>query len=369
MKEEFPSHGGNLAWAAERYGLAEGDFLDFSSNVNPLGPSPRAMEAARASLEKLPNYPEPHADGLKRELASYLGVEPGLLVLGNGSTELIYHLVSCLAPRRVSVVSPAFGECERAALRAGAEVAHLQLRPESAFELEARELARAAAGSGLTFVCNPASPTGRLYDREELLPALEACRERGGVLAVDQSFMGFCPPALEERASLMPEAGTQGLVIISTLTKLFALAGLRGPGWLAAPPDMASRLEERAAPWRVNVVAAAAARVSLKDEEYVRRTRTMVAEWREEMARRLSESAGCRVFPSAANFLLLRLPDGAPPAAALADELGRRGILVRVCGDFRGLEEGYIRVSVRTPRDNQRLIEALGEVVKSKLEA
>lgn len=362
MRGGFPQHGGDLVWAAERYSRAPGDFLDFSANVNPLGPSPLALEAARKALSDIASYPEPDGASLRLELASHLGVDPGLLILGNGSTELIHHLVRCEGPQRVTVVAPAFVEYERAAHNAGAETFELQLRPEDGFFLDPQRLVEAASSSQMTFFCNPASPTGRLYERRELLPALHTCRETGGLLVVDESFMCFCPPARAGEASLLPEAGKDGIAIVSTLTKIFALAGLRGPGWLAGTRGLVSRLEEDAIPWRMNGVALAAARSSLADRDYIENTREKVAEWREAFASGLQATGMFEVFPAHANFLLLRLEHPGMEAAGLVDELGRRGLLVRLCSNFRGLEHGFIRVAVRAPAENARLLEALEKI-------
>jgi len=368
MSGGFPQHGGDLVWAAERYSLAPGDFLDFSANVNPLGPSPQALEAARAALSDISSYPEPDGASLRRELASHLGVDPGLLILGNGSTELIHHLVRCVGPRRVMVVAPAFAEYERAADNAGAETFELQLSPENGFSLDPQQLADAAASSQMTFFCNPASPTGRLYERRELLPALRACRETGGLMVLDESFMWFCSPARAREASLMSEVGKDGIAIVSTLTKIFALAGLRGPGWLAGTRGLVSRLEEEAVPWRVNGIALAAARSSLADGEYIERTREKVAEWRESFASGLQATGMFQIFPSHTNFLLLRLRHPGLRTVGLVDDLGRRGLLVRLCDNFRGLEDGFIRVAVRMPAENARLLEALEDIKASGLE-
>lgn len=375
-REGRPAHGGNLEWASERYGLAAEEFIDFSSNVNPLGPPPRALEAARAAVNEAARYPEPNAAKLKSALARHLGMGEESLVLGNGSSELIHLLVRCVARPSahrgeaalggsgVAVVAPAFGEYERAARIAGVEPTFYRLLPRQGFSLRAASLAEEAARSQLTFLCNPASPTGRLYPREELLPALEACREAGGILAVDESFMDFVPPGEVEEATLLDLAGEKGLAVFSTLTKAFALAGLRGPGWLAGPVELASRLEETAVPWRVNVAAQAAALASLEEGAYLEETRAAVAAWREELAEGLSSTGLFEVFPSRVNFLLLRLSREGIVAGELVDALGRRGILVRDCADFRGLGNGYLRVAVKRPEENRRLLEALEDAAR-----
>jgi threonine-phosphate decarboxylase len=362
MTGDYPPHGGNLSWAADRYGLEPGDFLDFSSNVNPLGPPPRAVEAARRALEDVHRYPEPDARSLKSALSDFLGVEEEQIMLGNGSTELIHHLCRCKGPHRVTVVTPAFSEYERAARIAGALVYHYQLRPDDGFYLDREGLAEAAAGSDLTFFCNPASPSGRLYDRRELLPALQACRESGGVMVVDESYMGFCRAPEAEQATLLPEVGKGNLVIISTLTKLFALAGLRGPGWLATDAVTVSRWEKAAFPWRVNAAAMVAGSSALADSGYIMRTQELVSEWRGALHRGLEDTGFFKVYPSSANFLLLRIFHSTRDASDLADALGYRGLLIRNCADFAGLDSRFARVAVHSPGRSNRLIEAIREV-------
>lgn len=362
----FPDHGGDLSWAAQRYGLRPEEFLDFSCSVNPLGPSPSALEAARSALNRMSLYPEPNADSLKRRLASWLGTSPSLLVLGNGSTELIHLLLRCRHPRRVTVVSPSFSEYERAARLVGAEVEHFQLSPSHGFTLDPFALARTVARSDITFFCNPASPTGVLYRREELLPALEVCREAGGLLVMDESFMRFCPTEERERATLMTWVGEEGLAVMSTFTKLFALAGLRGPGWLAGPRKLIMEMEENSVPWRVNEVAAAAADASLADVDYLRRTRESVCAWRKELTQEMEKIGLFQVYPSHTNYLLLRIEEKGLEGRELVDKLGSRGILVRSCFNFRGLGEGFIRVAVRSPQENRRLLEVLREVAATR---
>lgn len=357
----FPSHGGDLGWASERYGLPRGRFLDFSSSINPLGPPSAALRAARAALRRASSYPDPRSGRLRRELAAWLGIDPHLITLGNGSTELIHHLVRCRSPRRVIVVSPAFSEYRRAAEAAGSRVKEFPLSPDEGFTLDVEALVGAAYRSEMTFFCNPNNPSGGLYSRAELLPLLEACRAAGGLLVVDESFMGFCPEKEREGATMIHLAGEEGLVVISTFTKLFALAGLRGPGWLAGTRELIDELEEKGFPWRVNVAAEAAALACLRNEVYLRRTRARVGAWREELARGLQKAGPFRVYPSHANYLLLRLPLGGPEALALVDGMGRKGVLVRSCHDFFGLGEGFVRVAVRKRRENGRLLRILRE--------
>ncbi len=362
LRTDDPAHGGDLDWASRRYGIDPGSFIDFSANVNPLGPPAAALEAARNALGEIIRYPEPDSASLKGALSAFLGVRPESVMLGNGSTELIHHVCRCEKRERVTVVAPAFAEYERAARISGARVSFYQLVPENSFSIDNRTLASAAAGSDIIFVCNPASPSGHLYKREELLPALEACREKGALMVVDESFMGFCAPGEAGRASLLFEARNGGLVIVSTMTKLFALAGLRGPGWLVSNEEEIARLQQAAFPWRINSPAQVAATAALGDRAYLAKTRDSVARWREELQRDLEATGHFEAYPSRTNFLLLRILDDRLNSASLRDGLGRRGILIRDCANFRGLDSCFVRVSVQKPANNERLIAAIREV-------
>lgn len=359
----FPAHGGGLEWAARRYGLDPDAFLDLSSNVNPLGPPADALEAARNALEQISRYPEPDGAGVKSALAAFLGVELDRIVVGNGSSELIYDLCRLFGPSPVTVVAPAFSEYAAAARAGGAPVEHFTLRADDSFALDTDGLLGQVRKSGVLFLCNPASPTGRLYRHRELLPLVEACAEAGTALLVDESFMGFCEPDEALDASLLTEAG-EGLIVFSTTTKLFALPGVRGPGYLVSDPETAFRVGSIAAPWRVNVVAAAAAAASLRDDAYLARTRQCVPIWREELTRGIGGAGTFDVFPSRTNFVLARLLRGG--GAALVDRLGRMGILVRNCGSFIGLDEEYIRIAVGKPEATRRLTAALTEALAEK---
>ncbi len=365
--EEFPAHGGNLEWAAGRYGYKPEEFLDFSSNVNPLGPPRPALDAARDALKAMHRYPEPDAGSLKRAFSRFLGVGPESIMLGNGSTELIHHLCRCLKPGRVLIVSPAFGEYESASRSAGAEVVFFTLHPEDGFPLDTGELSRLAAGADMVFFCNPASPSGTLYPTEEILAAHRACMKGGGTLVVDESFMGFCtPPEAQESSVLALAPETRGLSVISTMTKLFALAGVRGPGYVVASPKLISDLENMGVPWRVNSIASAACRAALLDGSYIERTRESVSAWRERLRRDLEATGFFRVYPSAANFLLLGIAGASLDAGGLADALGRKGILIRNCGNFHGLDSHFIRVAVLSPDANRRLVEAIREIMEKE---
>ncbi len=355
-------HGADPYRASRHYGIDAADFLDFSTNVNPLGPPASALDAARQALVRADRYPDPLNEALKQALTGFCGVPAERLFVGNGSTELIYHLLLALAPARVCVAGSHFSEYAAAARACGSELTTLAWEAEAEFEPDMLQLQYAAETCDVLFVCNPGTPHGHLYPRAQLMPALEACRRSGALFVTDESFLGFCPPEARSAATLVPELDGGNLAVLSTVTKLFALAGLRGPGYLACDEGLRRRLETTTPPWRVNVVAEAAALAAMQDLGYRERTLLAIPAWRRELTAGLARLADFRIFPSEVNYVLLRLPEP-QQGTALVEGLAHRGILVRNCSDFTGLDTRFVRVAVRPPDEIERLLASMEETI------
>lgn len=353
-------HGGDLAAACRRWGLRPEEVLDFSASVNPLGPPAGVWEALRRALPAVTAYPDPRAGVLVEGLAGALGLPEECLLATNGAAEGIFLLLRALRPRRVLVTAPGFLEYERAARAVGATLAYLELRPENGWRLAAQDLAGALGAGDVFFLCNPHNPAGWALGAREAEEVRAACAAAGSFLAVDESFLPFLPPA--EQASLAAAAARGGnLAVIGSLTKFYALPGLR-VGYLVAAPALLDSLRAQRDPWSVNALAQAAGAAALEDSEYAARSRAYVAEERAFLAASLA-ALGCRVLPGTANFLMLAVRP-ARRAPALLEGLARQGILVRDLSGMRGLGEGFWRVAVRTRQENLRLLEKLEAAMK-----
>ncbi len=354
------AHGGRREEAARRLGIPKEELLDFSASINPLGPPPAALEAITKSLAEVAYYPEESGAGLAENVADFLGVAPAEVALGNGSIEIIYWLAALLGPRRVLIVEPTFSEYRTACQAAGAECESLMLAPADDFVLDVESVD--PRGRDLVFVCNPNNPSGNLTDSEQILYLWQKCRAAGAALVVDEAFIDFAGAG----SSVLSAGVREGLYVIRSFTKSFALAGLR-IGCLAAEESLAAALRARMPAWNINCLARAAARAALADGDYLVRTRKLTPLLRERLFTDLNGVEGVRPFPSAANFILFHAgPFGAGrggiergSSGDLAGRLELQGILVRDCRSFRGLGDGYIRVAVRDERDNSQLLSAL----------
>jgi threonine-phosphate decarboxylase len=355
-------HGGNIYLFAERLGVGESDIIDFSASINPLGVPGSVLSVLTEQIKYLFNYPDPDTKKLRLKIAERTGTDPESVICGNGSTELIYLIVRALRPRRVLVPAPTFSEYERAAKCVGAETIYLPLEKENSFDLSADELISTMDGKNsspltphssrpfdMAFLCNPNNPTGRLIRKDDMLKIADAARDMGCVLVVDEAFIDFCPGA-----SIIGEVSSNSyLVVLRSLTKMYALSGLR-VGYMLLPPSLSDAVREAKEPWTVNSLAQIAGVAALDDEAYRAETFSTIKKEKRALEKGFGRM-GISYLRSSANYYLLQMEK----ATELAARLREKRILVRECSNFVGLDSSYIRVAVKSETDNRRLIEEI----------
>jgi threonine-phosphate decarboxylase len=362
-------HGGDRLTAAERFGGSPDEFLDFSSNIHPLGPPQRVIEALSRALESgkpavLTQYPDPLSRRLRNKLAERLDVSPEQLLIGNGAAELIDLAVQVFRPGRVGVVRPCFSEYERSARIHRCSLVSIRAREEDRFIPAEQELCSLIGRSDLVFLGHPNNPTGQCIPVPVLERAADEAARSGTVLVVDEAFIDFVPGG-EKRSLIRRLSSFPTTLIVRSMTKFYALPGLR-LGYAVGSRDWIERLARHKIPWSVNALAQIAGEAALEDEAYQREAERWGTAERSELADGLQRIGAVDVFPSETNFLLLRLRvgDDHPSRASgwLQEQMGRRGILIRDCSTFPGLDGRYVRVAVRTREENERLLAALREV-------
>ena len=338
-------HGGRLWATARALGLDPANLLDFSANLNPLGP-PGGVVALlrRADPALLAAYPDTDAPSLRKALVRRHHVPDPCLVLGSGGAALLFLALRALAPKRVLVPVPCFREQPRAVAACGAELASL---PMQDLRLDLGRLE--PRGCDAVLLTNPHNPTGQLLDREALLAWRRAHPDVA--LVVDEAFMDGVPGG-----SVLPEiVELPRTVVLRSLTKFYAMPALR-VGHALADAATAERMRGLQEAWPVGQLELLAAEAALADEAYERAT---LAFLREEAPRFHGElvGLGLKVHPGAAPFRLVELPDGDGPGCA--GRLLERGILVRTCADWPGLGVPFLRLALRGREDRRRLLEAL----------
>ncbi len=358
-------HGGNGEAVCRAHGIPADALLDFSASINPDGPPARArarLVTEASDTRLLTQYPDADARELRSALAAHVGVEPDHIVVANGSSALIGACIRAVAAQSCLLPVPAFGEYRRALDAAGCAVSTCRLEPEAGFRIDVDALCRElhAHRPALCILTNPHNPSGALIPQPGLRRLMQLTRELSCVLLVDEAFVDFVP---EE--SLVGQVGcSDRLMVLRSMTKFYGMPALR-VGYAVSSSSLATRIERQLPPWPVSRLAAAATVEALRDVDYATHVRDTVARERTWMVGALRD-IGLQPYPSAANFVLIALPDAWPDSTAVQQRLiASDRILVRDCRSFEGIETvRYIRVSVRSRADNCVLIKALASLQK-----
>lgn len=324
--------------------------LDFSVNVNPLGTPDSVEEALHRAAASCGWYPDIEAERLKRAVSGMLGVPEEQLLFGNGASELFMAAVHALQPRKTVLPVPSFYGYEYAAKAAGSELLFYRTKRENGFRIEEELDGLLTEDVDLLFLANPNNPTGRLADPAMLEGILRHCGERGIYVVLDECFIEFCG----EGRSLISEAERFGsLIVVRAFTKIFAVPGVRLGYAVCGNPALREKIARQLPEWNLSCFAQEAGCACAELSGFILQTQAYVEREREFLAEGL-ERRGFSVFPSDANFLLLYSRD-----AFLYERLLEKGILIRDCGNFRGLEKGFYRIAVRSRAENEILLAAL----------
>ncbi|RLM20299.1 threonine-phosphate decarboxylase [Brenneria alni] len=350
-------HGGNVLEMALKTGLDANQIIDFSANINPLG-MPDTLKAAIASqLDRAERYPDVEYRELHVALARAHGCETANIIAGNGATELIYAVVQYLRPRRALLLTPGFAEYRRALQRVGCEIDDYAMHEAEGFQPDAQLLTVLDNTQyDCLFIATPNNPTGLMPDAALLQAIVWRCRQHHVALIVDEAFIDFLPaePGLIPQLSAFPQ-----LYILRSLTKFFAIPGLRLGYLVSADETAIHAMKQSREPWTINAFAALAGEVVLDDHAYIDATHRWLAQQQVWLYRNLSAIPELQVWPPAANYIFLRC---LRPEIDLQQRLLEQCILIRSCANYPGLTANDYRVAIKSETDNRRLIAALHQM-------
>ncbi|TVY07681.1 cobyric acid synthase [Paenibacillus cremeus] len=351
MLERY-GHGGDLWTAAESFGRPKEQFLDFSSNMNPLGPPEVIGRLVQERWQEVAHYPDPAVRELTRMLAQKHGVEPECILVGNGAAELIDLAVRVLQPGVTGLARPSFSEYEEAVDKIGAQVLDIPLQASSGFELQLAEVQAASKHCDVLFLGHPNNPTGRL------LPKSVVQWLRGGDVpaVIDEAFLDFSER--EEELTLIPAAArSRNLTVIRSMTKFYSIPGLR-LGYAVAHPDRIKAMRRLQVQWSVNALSQWIGTAVLAEKAFAKRTLAWLPKERAWLTAGLKK-LGLMVYDSDTNFILFSLKSLGLKVQELQAEMGRRGVLIRDASLFKGLSDSDVRVAVKLREHNERLLQEL----------
>ena len=348
-------HGGNLRALAARAGRDPAEILDFSASVNPLGPPPGLGDVLSGAIGRLVHYPDPENAELVEALAAHYRLRAAQIVAGNGSSELLFALARAMEYDRAVIPVPSYSDYAAAVERAGRPVVPLALGERTGFALDLAALEDQLHGHELVLLGQPNNPTGLAFDNRQFRAL--AARRPTTWFVVDEAFADF----IEGYSSLACDR-PDNVVLVRSFTKFYAMPGLR-LGFAVADECVAGQIREQLTPWSVGTLAQAAGVAVLAEAEYGRQTVAYVGRQQRQLVEQLQRLPGLYVYPSAANFLLVRSGSCQADGTGAGRAPAPAGVAVRTFGTGEHLDERFFRVAVRTPAENQRLCDALGEIL------
>ena len=348
-------HGGDTAGFMLEFGREP---LDFSANCNPLGIPKSVPPAIYDASKSADRYPDPLCRYLRAGLADKIGVPADQILCGNGAADLIFRLALARKPKMALITAPTFAEYELALGTTGCAIIHHTLFEEEGFALTESILGRITPEIDMLFICNPNNPTGLTVDPSLLNRILKACGQSGTLLIVDECFNGFLDEP--EKHSLKSKLQDyNNLLILDAFTKLYGMAGVRLGYCMTKNTALLERMKHAGQPWAVSSPAQAAGLAALKEDGYVAEARALVRTERAFLFQELKR-LGVTSLGGEANYIFFSsdMPD-------LTEKLRGKDILIRDCGNYTGLTDGYYRIAVRTHDENIKLINALSSLINS----
>jgi len=354
------SHGGKIFRASRELGLPTEQILDFSANINPLGFPGGVPDVIKEHIKDIIHYPDQNQRDLLLASAKFFSVAPENVLPGNGSVELIHLIIEALRPGKVLIPSPTFSEYGHSCRSRDVRTRILEI-PAPRYTVDENLMAKIAeqAGQGdLVIMCNPNNPTGQMICRDGLKLLLDDLERKSAHLLVDEAFMDFIDTSY---SMLRYIEDTENLIILRSLTKFFALPGLR-IGFALSNPAFIEKLNRLKDPWNINTFAGVVAPYVMKDHDFIQRTKDLIFLEKEWLWQELGEIPGFYPLYPEANYVFVEAR-GEIRADVLSFELNKRGILIRECANYPFLDNRHFRVAVKDRESNTRLINAIREII------
>lgn len=337
-------HGGDVLTYKDRY---PGEIIDFSSNINPLGPPEGLKAVLSAAYYEVTCYPDIKYRELKAHVSSYLGCDESQVIVGNGAMEIINNI--CHLFKRIVVFTPCFVEYIKRPIVLGKEVLKLPLKKDD-FSIDLPLLEKNLRPGDLLILGNPNNPTGLRIPKPALKAVYDLVTRKAAFLLLDEAFYEFCPADYDSIGLFNNETN---ICIVRAATKFFALPGIR-LGYAFAPRAFIKKYIEIEMPWSVNSYANAAARCIFSDRDYIERSKKYINRERDHLTKNLSKLNWIKAFESHANFILIKLLKF--DEDVVFDRFIKHGIMIRKASNFDGLDKSYIRVAVKDHEANEKLV-------------
>ena len=371
-------HGGNIFQFAHEQRIEPYEVIDFSANINPLGPSQRGLAALEAQLRYISHYPDASNDDVLNTIADTYGMNKNQIVVGNGAAELLYAICRLPGYTGAFVPAPGFSEYKEALEASQIPVRDIYYRPREddngkpyfevpylALETFSAEL-KGQDGRIIVFLGNPNNPDGTLLDKNHIRTLASMLKDANSLLVIDESFIDFVGnDTLQDNEYSMRSLVNEfdNIIVVHSFTKFYAVPGLR-IGAAFSNSQIIDQLNTFIPTWSVNTLAQAYTESTLNDVEYVNRTKQVLREEQHYMYNALDAITGITVYPPSANFILFHIEQEGVTADSINEALKKHKMIVRNCDSYMGLNSQWVRVAIKDHDNNVRLVDTLTDILK-----
>lgn len=386
MKMDF--HGGNIYKVFREKNIK--GIMDYSSNINPYGIPESLKKRITENLEILERYPDPDYVELREKLAHLNKIDMSDIVLGNGATEIIFLFMKVINPKKILIVSPTFGEYERAVKATEIpgdivslscsgdnknienkeiEIEYFELKESDDFKLNIGNLKNELEKKyDLLIICNPNNPTGKFLKLTQTEEILKECNKYDTKLFIDEAFIEFLADGMKE-SIINTEENKKNLFVTRAFTKFFAIPGLRLGYGMYFDKELEQKISEKKEPWSVNNIAEMAGLTVLDDTEYIEKTLKWITKEKIYMYEKLNEISGIKVYETEVNFITGKIDEKlfseGLNVKILREKMLEQEILIRDASNFKFLDERFFRLAIKDRESNDRVIEAMKEIFQT----
>ncbi|MCT4688885.1 pyridoxal phosphate-dependent aminotransferase [Vallitalea sp.] len=333
------------------------DIIDYSVNINPLGLTDNIRETIISSIDNICKYPDIGGTSAKEAVAKHINVGSNKIIMGNGASELIYLFARALKPKKVLIIEPTFNEYRRAFLLAGSEIDDYVLDSDDDFRFNEDMFSRKmeAFQPDVVILCNPNNPTGKYLGLEMMSEIVDIVKRENSFLFIDESFVEFTG-----YEPIGNSIDYEHIFSLRSMTKYYAVPGLR-IGYGVTNDKIIEKMEEYKEPWTMNTFALDIVPKVIGDKSFCVKVNRWVKIEREYMYEGLSNVRNLKVYKSYSNFFLCKL--NYLSGNMLNLELLKDNMYVRVCDDFKSLDEGFVRIGIKRHVDNEKMVSILNKIL------
>ena len=352
-------HGGNAKEISRLNNIRYEDIIDFSANINPLGMPENVKQDIKNNLNLLEKYPDINYLELKESIAEFENVDIHNIILGNGAADVIYNVIRAIEPKKVLTLAPTFSEYEEAVNSVNGKTVFYTLSEKNDFNVKEEIIECLNEDIDILVICNPNNPTGTLIEKKLMKKITQKAKEYNIFVLVDESFLDFIGP---DNCMISYIKEFNNLVIIKSLTKFFAIPGIRIGYGILENQKIIDKVEKISPAWNINTIADIATKGSLKDKAYIKNTIEYVNAEKTYLYKKMQNIEGIKVFKPSVNYIFFK----SEFKLDLKLELIKYNILIRDCSNYKGLENGYYRIAVKTHEENKIIIKYLKKIFDIK---